>query len=78
MAKIEKIKLDDRPHLRSLYNERCNAETMCSRSAYHNGKKNTCDRFATYKLDGVSLCKQHAGDKLLSDELKLLHVQGDK
>jgi hypothetical protein len=74
---IEILKRTKAAHLRRFKDAGCECFTK-SGSCYFPESDHQCDRLAVYKIDGINLCKQHAGDKLLSDELKLFYVHSQK
>jgi len=75
---IEILKRTQAAHLRMLKDARCECFTKSHGSWYFPESNHQCARLAVYKIDGIDLCKQHAGDKLLSEELKLLYVKKGK
>jgi hypothetical protein len=54
------------PHRKSFFNS-----ARCSRKLTYPGNTvERCRRFATHRLDGVDLCKQHAGELALAHYMK--------
>jgi hypothetical protein len=51
--------------------QRCSRIVRSTGTHYFEGHKNRCGRMARFKLDGVPLCTQHAGEMALRHLMKL-------
>lgn len=50
--------------------QRCSRIVRSTGTTYFQGQKNRCGRIARFKVDGVPLCTQHAGEAALKHLLK--------
>jgi len=62
-VKIEKIKLLGKP---SPLEKRCQKIVKSTGTFYYDGNRHRCGRVARLKVDGISFCKQHAGECALN------------
>lgn len=71
---IEIVERTKATHLRVIKDPRCECFTRSHGSYPFPESNNQCSRLAVFKIDGENLCRLHAGDKLLSDELKRIGI----
>lgn len=68
---IKEIEQDKNYLKRTLYGQRCCRKVQSTGTAHFHGQKNRCARLATFKLNGVALCTQHAGEMSLKHLINL-------
>ncbi len=52
-------------HMRRVHMARCQMKTGSTGTGCFSGQKRRCSKLAHYEIEGVKLCKLHAGDAAL-------------